>query len=353
MSDVYTSTLKADHGAGHGACDTNLADTYNTLAGERPDRRRMLEWLKNQAIGPNGEVYSWRNPHHPGYPYPEAAGLLLTLLASVESTTSPAQTAIAKRLLADLSATAAVGRDGVDYAFDTAMALHGLHAYAKDMDVPELNRVHDFLLTCVDQRSAHRPTTARLPKRWSTSWGCHLLKLALAIDTHHRNQGRSSCAVLRPLLASLLPLCHNGRFVTHNGSRQSYVHASCYALEGLLRLQTIEMADVRTQLRAGCEWLAAIQLEHGALPAWHDGTRGWGPQPSDIVAQSVRLWSAVDRDRYASAIARGLSHLAALQSPAGGIRYTVQSPDINTWCTVFAVQAVSWAGGDVDPFSLA
>jgi len=308
---------------------------------EQPDVVGMLQWLQHSATHPDGRVVSWINTHHPGYAYPEVAGLLLTLLASTPGSSLPIRHTIAERVVASISSQGAVGRAGHDYAFDTAIALHGLHAHARvggEVHPATLARLYDFVATCIRQRCAG-PSFAHVEPRWSTLWSCHLLKTALALEAH---AGRHAEGLVDQLLATLLPLAQVGRFVTHAGSKDSYVHASCYALEGLLHLQFYGRTRVAGQLQAGLRWLAAIQADNGSLPAWHNGHRGWGLRPADIVAQSVRLWSAVDRRRFATPIARGLRYLAGLQTPAGGLRYHPDSDDVNTWSTIFAVQAVTW-----------
>ncbi|MGB1276188.1 MAG: hypothetical protein ACPG77_10600 [Nannocystaceae bacterium] len=308
----------------------------------RPDVAGMLQWLQHTATHPDGRVDSWVNAKHPGYAYPEAAGLLLTLLAATPGSSLPLRQTIAERLIADISPTGALGRGNHGYAFDTAIALHGLHAHVRtggEVDPNTLTKLYNFVATCITQRCAGE-AFATLETRWSTSWSCHLLKMALALEAH---AGHRAGPLIEQLFATLLPLAHNGRFVTHRGSDHSYVHASCYALEGLLHLQICGRTQVTSHLQAGLQWLAAIQADNGSLPAWHNGHRGWGLRPADIVAQSVRLWSTVDREGFATPIARGLRYLAGLQTPSGGLRYHPGSDDVNTWSTIFAVQAVDWA----------
>lgn len=317
-----------------------------------PELGRMLAWLRGQAVTPSGDVLSWVNPAHPGYPYPEAAGLLLTLLAEVDDGPCPLRDTIAARLERGLSPAGGVGRDGLDYAFDSAMALHGLLAHARASGAPRagaVDRLYDFVADCIERRAAvGRGAAPAL--RWSTSWGCHQLKLTHALHAHGGAGRRPLAPLVDALLETLTPLGPDGRFVIYAGDARSYVHATCYALEGLLLLQRVAPPPRRDELaallRAGARWLADVQRPDGALHAWHNGQVGWGPAPADIVAQSVRLWAALDREAFAAPIARGLTRLAALQAPEGGLRYLPGSSDINTWCTIFAAQAVLWSRPD-------
>jgi len=71
-----------------------------------PDLARMVAWLERDPLAPDGSVLSWVNPEHPGYAYPEAAGLLLGLLSD-EGRLGPSTDRIALRLTSDASGCAA------------------------------------------------------------------------------------------------------------------------------------------------------------------------------------------------------------------------------------------------------
>lgn len=323
------------------------------------DRRRMLTWLGEAATRGDGAVLSWVNPEHPGYAYPEAAGLLLALLAQEPGAEAALARRIAARLAADVDERGAVGRGGIAYLFDSGIALHGLLLFrssmlwdsswgaAKAID-GACERLFAGIVGAIDRREPLRPAPSA-PPRWSEAWGCHLLKLALPLRAHVRVLGRGQAladAALDRLTRELAELAEGGRHVTHAGAQTTYVHACCYAAEGLLAVDPAIDPGARGRAAETAAWLASIQGEDGRLPAWHDGERGEGPFPADVVAQSVRIWCAVDRRRFAPAIDRGLARLGVLQAPSGGLRYTAGSADINTWATVFAAQALAWASGD-------
>lgn len=355
------------HGLAHGArdersCFDEAPECASSFGhGGALDAPRMLAWLRSKATQPDGHVLSWVNAAHPGYHYPEVAGLLLTLLATREAAPSVTRTRIASQLARGLAPSGAVGRGGIDYAFDSAMALRGLHAHlgaggALDADPAPTEsvteRLFSFIADCVARRSALGAGDEVSGPRWSTSYGCHLLKMTHALGAHGRLAGARSAEILsNELLVTFRPLARAGRFVIHEGSEKSYVHAACYALEGLLALREVD--GTRQLLMDGARWLASLQRPDGALPAWHDGVCPRGPWPTDVVAQSVRLWAAMDPVRFAPEIHRGLRRLAELQAPCGGLRYLEGSNDINSWATIFAVQAVTWAEDGATPNTLA
>lgn len=83
-------------------------------------------WLARAPLGDAGAVLSWVNPAHPGYPYPEIAGLWLRFAARQGAPSSAVD--LVRERLRDDGASGLVGRAGLSYAFDTAAALGGLVA---------------------------------------------------------------------------------------------------------------------------------------------------------------------------------------------------------------------------------
>ena len=345
----------------------------------RPERGRMLAWLATEAVLPCGAALSWVNPAHPGYAYPEAAGLVLGLLAQEAGSSWALRGRIARRLAAEVGPEGEVGRGGVAYLFDAGIVLHGLllaearargeaglapasaeaepaRARAGLEDVVAARaRLTEGVLAGIAGRRARAPGCAGAADHWSDAWGCHLLKLALPLGRLEAlGEGRAEGAIAR-LVDELLPLWRGDRFVVHAASERTYVHAGCYALEGMAALagmagRTGRWGEAGAIVGAGARWLAAIQEADGALPAWHDGARGWGERPSDVVAQALRIWWAAERlspesGSFAAARARALGCLARRQARSGGIVYAPGGADVNSWCTVFAAQAVGWSEG--------
>lgn len=324
------------------------------MLANRPVLDSMLRWLQSeQVLLPDGAVLSWHNLDHPGYVYPEAGGLLLSLLASESVAQNPASTRIACRLASDVSPAGGVGRNGHEYLFDTAIVLSGLLAYERaggvlgDRFLPQ--RLFNFVVRHIEQRCATRVPICDDSLRWSASYGCHQLKTALAIGAYWDRTADARCPLLiKQLVHDLIPLGTDGRFHIHAHSRATYLHAACYAVEGLLAAWRYGWADVEATVRASADWFASVQYPHGGLRAWHDGIHAYGEYRADVTAQAVRIWLCVDRIRFASAIDRGLTFLAQLQAPSGGIRYHPGGADINTWSTIFTVQAMYWSAKEGD-----
>jgi len=332
---------------------------YRRPAAFDPDRAR--QWLLGPAVvDGDGQVRSWANPDHPGYRYPEAAGLLLSLHAVDGHPWPQGGDATIERIATTLLHTAeadALGRDGARYLFDEGIALAGLVRYARRGGNVPRERIEALQARFVARLRRREVVAPQQPARWSTTLGPHMLKLAVTVGAWPDVTPQLR-RVLVDLWVDLAAHCDAGRFVTAghpDGGRRTYLHAHCYAVEGALRLGVGDLLTAddsrhsRRLAQAGATWLATVQRPGGGFPAWHDGVNGWGPEPADVAAQAVRLWTLIDRDHYATSIERAQGFLARLTAPSGALRYHGDSRDENTWATIFAVQAEGFAraGGDI------
>lgn len=330
-----------------------------------PSVQAMLIWLQSdRVVLADGGVLSWSNPDHPGYRYPEAAALLLSLLTR-EGAALALRDRLAHALALDVSPAGGLGKGGREYVFDAAMALSAFLAHAgataRSPDRALSDPLFEFIAANLAERRgmvpgpsgetdcAGEPNSPSGEARWSHSYGCHLLKSVLAISAYCGTESARGRRLARELVRDLLPLFDGQRFRTHAVSRLTYLHAHCYAVEGLLGLRALgaqwgDEEAVRGAIRSAARWLAGIQRPEGGLPAWHDGSDGSGGCHADVAAQAVRIWTAVDRRGFTGPIGRALRFLGGLQAPAGGIWYSPESADVNTWATIFAAQAVRWAG---------
>jgi hypothetical protein len=312
-----------------------------------PNPARLRRWLASPAaLGPGGIVWSWESDQHPGFDYPEAAGLWLQAMAASD----PGPAADVARRLQPHVATGRVGRDARGYAFDLGVALAGLLA-ARDagiaVDSPAITRGRASLLEAIAARRStdgHHAT----PPRWSTWWGPHLLKLAFVLDA------LQAPTFLDQLFDDAIPRLDGGRFVTGPEAGGTYVHAHCYASEGLWCVthrsaRPATRREAARSLEAATGWLADIQGHDGSLPAWHDGHAARGPGRSDATAQAVRLWHLQGRERHRTAIARALRFLATCVDDAGGVRYDTDCRDRTTWSAVFTLQAAGLTQGNPPP----
>ena len=320
-----------------------------------PSTERMSVWLRSSdVVDVSGDVTSWWNPQNPGYAYPEIAGLLLSLL-SQDAVDDEVRQRIAQRLVENVGAIGAVGRWGTHYVFDTAMALSGLIVHeTAGGEVPDesVDAMFNFIHDTLRSRRGVQASATGDPTHWSLSYGAHLLKVSFAITAYEiRTHDRRCSGLIDQLLEDLAPLCSGGRFRVNASQDTSYLHAHCYALEGMLRMRD-RSSRAAELLDDGVAWLASIQDPEGGIHAWHDGQKAQGAIHADCTAQAARLWASVDPERYSSQVTSALGFLASLQSPQGGLYYEPGSADVNTWCTIFALQSTRWASKGAVPWML-
>jgi hypothetical protein len=290
---------------------------------------------------------SWYNPRHPGYAYPEAAGLFLSAIwthPAIGKGDGSVADRIATWLCSAVDARGAVGRRGNAYLFDSAVALAGLLRYrAGGGQVPideAIGRLRGFITEHIGAGVAVRPASAVTDGRWSTQFGAHLVKCLHSLHLYARDNGDP---VPDELVTAL---------VNRSGHQPSpiYVHPFCYEQEGHLIVAHYGLGSLFEPIEGALDWLVALQQPDGAILAFANGMDGFGEPRSDATAQAVRLWLVADRRRYREAISRALSFLATCQTPEGGIRYAPGSDDICSWSTMFTLQAVEWltTGPQVD-----
>ena len=325
-----------------------------------PNRGALFRWLCDFTIvDDGGRVWSWENPAHRGYPYPEAAALWLSWAAwrSERADERPADeqvSRVARWLVGALAEGGAVGRKEERYLFDTCLAVFalarwgylvggarrggapaGVHPTAGlvGMDPEALGEasmagLHRFL------RAGSPVLPAATGSRWSTRWGPHLYRAAGFLWLTGLRFGWDEA---RELALEIRTRCAAAPL----SSTPAYLHALAYAVEGDLIFSS---CGHQPHLDVGrcAELLARVQHAEGPLPAWSDGSGG---ARADATGQAIRIWSTVDGAHFREPIQRALGWLAACQSPGGGLPYGHGSTDMNSWAAIFADQAVAWATG--------
>jgi hypothetical protein len=231
-----------------------------------------------------------------------------------------------------------VGRRGFQYPFDTAVALRGLIAHERAggrVEEPEaLARMFGFIADSMAARRAVIPEVAE--ERWSTRFSPHLMKLVIVCSEWKARTGDARAdAVFAALHRELLPRAIDWL----DGAEPRYSHSVCYATEAMLHLAQSGVPGSAEGAAQAARWLSGIQTSEGGIPAWSLP----GPETrlaSDATAQAICIWDAVDRERYAGEIENAFSHLARMQHATGGIRYSEHRDDVNSWCTIFTMDAL-------------
>ncbi len=317
----------------------------------------LLRFLASPEItNGNGSLYSWVNPAHPGFIYPEAMGLHLRLVSVLAARDGdPVLRAradeVARGLHAVTPESGGVGMDGYDYLFDTCMAVAGLHAYREKLggkvEPGLIARMAAFIERTARRRQPLVDAQGREPERrrhWSRLFGAHMLKTVIALDALHRETGEARYRSLALEIADeVIRGCYeDGIFRMGPGEAAVYCHAHCYALEGLLYLRAVGLRREDAIISAGADRLAEWQNPDGGMSNWYEDPSRSTEKVGDATAQTARIWLAVDREKYASRIEKAIGFLGTLQSDMAGLHYSTKSRDVNTITSTFAAQALDW-----------
>ena len=316
-----------------------------------PDRGALSAWLETPELRcVDGQLLSWHNPSHPGYPYPEATALWLSWAAwrSEQRLPGPPKTAVratAGWLHRQLSRNGAIGRHGRRYAFDTGLAFHALVRAARAPGLIELQPqalapLSAGLDVFLDADAPALPPSEG-PGRWSDRWvGHHLRSAALVLRAGRWLGCDATQARAQRILDRVTPMAVD---------RDSYLHTLAYQAEGELLLTHMGLADHGARVRAVCERMAQLQRPDGLLPGWSQR-----PQSArcDTTAQALRLWVATDPERFAEPCIAALSALGHCQHTSGGLPYEPGGRDLNTWVSLFADQALHWFAHGAQPADL-
>jgi hypothetical protein len=303
----------------------------------------FLSWLESTELtDSSGHVLSWWSTKKPGYAYPEVSGLLLTLLAHTGA--GPArQRALRTALRQVPGGRSGIGRFGMDYTFDLAMVVRGL-LRTRDPDESEIGMCKALLERTLQRLPGDQPQPLRRDTRWSLSFGAHQAKVAGAALECRRYEAlrENADGVLLQLREDTLRLQDDdGRFRIHAESGQTYLHSHCYAVEGLLMMADAGITGHTTTIASAANWLARVQAKDGGVQAWYDGRVATGPSRTDATAQMLRIFRLVDAGRFTAEISASAEFLRRHTVPGRGVRYEPGSGDVNTWATIFAVQALA------------
>jgi len=322
---------------------------------------RILNWLINSEMrSKDGAVYSWVNPTKPGYIYNEIIGYYIKLFSYLYKRNKNddfLNRAIvsADYLSKNLSKSGGVSRGNIDYVFDSAICVSGLIALSKVTDlnkeqVVALRKLLDFVYgSLLKKQVAFKKSRAVVDlDKWSLSYGSLLIKNCIALYEAYEFFGDERYKKLAEQIAEELVegTFKDGYFAINEKRGFVYTHSHCYATEGLL-FMSAKGYDYEGTILKSADWLAKNQNEDGSMNNWYFREGVEIEKQGDATAQAIRIWCCVNKGKYIENIKKATIFLKSLQSKEGGLAYNKTdkgriSKDINSWVSIFAVQALLW-----------
>lgn len=326
---------------------------------ENPNFWAMEKWIISEIYDNNGGIYSWQRGDEKGYLYNEITGYGIKLymylydLFKDKKYIQMAQKSVDYINSNIYASSGGISRENVCYVFDTCICLSGILSYCeynldkKYIRENMINYVFHNLSNKTPVQFNESNKTVFDFNHWSISYGSHLLKCCIALSQSSKmikSEKEKNDKLIEKLCLDILPNFHKGHFHINSNSEEVYTHSHCYATEGLIYLNRPEYLHI---INESAKWLATVQNSDGSLYNRYFSTKNQ-EKVADILAQAIRIWLWTDKERFDFNIKKGFGFLRSLQSPRGGIYYKQGSNDVNSWATMFTMNALLWNHYGVD-----
>lgn len=318
---------------------------------------KILYWFSNSDIRKkDGAVYSWINAQHEGYIYPEIVGYsikLFSYLYSIEKNSKFKELAVssADYISSILSKNGSVSRSGIEYVFDTGICLSGMLSLDKNNLLKENHKKSvDAMAQFIRSSLSKKIPSFRDRKpfidnsNWSLSYGALFIKTAISlIEYGEYSHNLEYLNFAENLVKEIIGKTFRGdHFSINEFHNWTYTHPHCYATEGLCFLYLKGHKQYSKIIEKSAQWLSSIQNNDGSVNNWHYRDNVIKEKQGDATAQAARIWLFQDKTKYKENINKAILFLKTLQSSEGGLYYNNNSKDINSWVSMFALQALYW-----------
>ncbi len=138
----------------------------------------------------------------------------------------------------------------------------------------------------------------------------------------------------------------SGRFITDNTDKTTHLHPHCYAAEGLWYTGTLlKITSFIESANKATVWASENTATNGINELYYPLTKTFSTsQRSDIVAQVLRLgiiFSIGSKTDELKSVLLGYQYSGEDVGQKGGFLYDKESQCVNSWCTMFAMQALA------------
>ncbi|MFF6777033.1 hypothetical protein ACFY8W_26265 [Streptomyces sp. NPDC012637] len=244
-----------------------------------------------------------------------------------------------------VSAVPSDWRNAGVFTFDLAMAARGAATFGQVTGDDAWKEPAAGLCASIDGmtsgsavlRSHDAVARAPLPDRWSTRPGPHHLKAAAAL------LGIPDGVLGTPLAGVCRRTCAHWEAVLRESWPCRELHPLLYGIEGLLLGASPADDEALEVVEALYTRLMALQAADGTLTE----TTGGGIVRSDVLAQALRIGRVLrgrghlPGDHWAGRLEGLARALLGFVRADGGVRFSHDQESVNTWCAMFAHQALT------------
>ncbi len=347
-----------------------------------------LNWLNNSGIqSAGGGFYAWHDEEKGKYSflYPQVTGYAIQLFTRLYGLDNKV-IYLAKAIKAGdwllsiqkenglfpckyYDDSEAEQQDNSFYVFDAGMIACGLidlyKVTSKDKYLKAATKTMELCLQLQNEDGAFKAGLIADEQtldnqHWFQTSACHHIKMILPLLRMYKVTGDkkyldSARRLLRWGCSLQLP---DGRFAVFAGSNDTYTHAHCYALEGIVAAYKYfgnTNMDLAIRINRGLSWLMMAQNSDGSIYDW-EGQHENKIKVSEALAQTLRLLLLRQKGLTLSEkllvnekVQKGFAFLGKMQRLdantrlKGGISYGESDCRIDkkiyTCATIFAVHA--------------
>jgi len=244
------------------------------------------------------------------------------------------------------------------FSFDSGMVLYGLVNLYKQTKQDKLlsscRECADFLINKMQNPdgsfnsifSAKTNVNINPGDKWSSQPGSFHAKIALGLTDLFEitNEIRYRESAIKVCEFALTKQDATGRFITDNHAQTTHLHPHAYTIEGLIYAGTaFKIAKFIDQAQKAANWMFKHVDKNGVNDIYSPKNAKFGHfQRSDILAQAMRLGLIFNLDKTSLLKARleNYQYLTEDSRQSGGFLYNLQEKHLNSWCSMFALQAL-------------
>ena len=187
-------------------------------------------------------------------------------------------------------------------------------------------------------------------EKWSTQSGALHAKLSIGLLNLYEltKEEKYKKSAIKICDYSLKFFKEDGRVITFSKTGNSLFHPHCYAAEGLyVAGKYLENKEYLKFSKKSTEYLFTIQKKDGGIPQMFKENKLVEFERSDILGQTLRVGvlNSIEYNKLERLYKRLLEFQNLNQEQKGGFKYGYDDQGkkydhINSWCTMFAIQAL-------------
>lgn len=248
------------------------------------------------------------------------------------------------------------------FSFDTGMVLYGMiNLYKKNGKEEFLEaskRMADFLTDIMQNEdgslsavyNAETGEKKETLDKWSNQRGSFHAKISLGLLDLFcvTNEEKYKISAIKLCTYAVSMQEKTGRFITNKGDNTTNMHPHCYSAEGLFYAGVLLKDSQFTKSAArATKWIFDNLSIDGINELYYPQYGKFSDfQRSDVLAQALRLGIifGADKEQIENLKSKLLQYqLTGEESnQSGGFLYSRGSSHINSWCTMFAMQALDF-----------